>query len=263
MQTLAGEISSKTLETITAALGLIEIFNKDGGPFLPLVAPAFGGASCGSFRLWDGGDTLLKLVYTGITVEQIGLDSHMIFAFTKPDSIVPTFTLDSVYTRMPPGADPNFPDGGDMYAFHLDLIPKCDLGINYAYIKHAYEPLTELQAQTLAADGIFPAELSPTQRAIMSPWMLAQRVSPEAYRETVFPTAAAYTSHWLRILEEGMDDLVDGLQGEFGAARDLANRQLIFNRDVDPVWAKIDMMVGNETSDSMIDILRNQAVEAI
>ncbi len=96
----------------------------------------------------------------------------------------------------------------------------------------------------------------------MSPWMLAQRVSPRAYRDRVFPTAEAYTNHWLALLENGMDDLRSGLHGDLGASRDQENRALIFNRDVDPVWAKIDMMVGSDVSDQMIASLRNQAVES-
>ena len=88
MDTFAGKISHKTLDTITSHFGLSEVHGEDGGPFLPLVAAAFGGAPAGSFRLWDGGDRLQKVVYTGITVEPIGLDSHMVFAFTESDSLV-------------------------------------------------------------------------------------------------------------------------------------------------------------------------------
>ena len=261
MDTLAGKISHKTLDTITSHFGLTEVEGKDGGPYLPLVAAAFGGAPAGSFRLWDGGDKLLKLVYTGITVEAIGLDSHMIFAFTKPDSIVPTFTLDSVYMNMPPNMDPNFPDGGDMYAFHLDLVPKCDLGVNDEYMERCFVPMTETRSGVLAADGIYPAQLSPKQNAIMSPWMLAQRTTPAAYESEIFPAAEAYVNHWLGLVDDGLGDIESSIRGETGAARDARNRELIFNRDIDPVWHKIDGMLGPEISDFMIRVLRNQGVE--
>ncbi|MDH3621276.1 MAG: hypothetical protein OER91_10305 [Gammaproteobacteria bacterium] len=261
MDTLASKISHKTLDTITSHFGLSEVPGKDGGPFLPLIAAAFGGAPAGSFRLWDGGDKLQKVVYTGITVEAIGLDSHMIFAFTSRDSLVPTFTLDSVYMNMPPNADPNFPEGGDMYAFHLDLVPKCDLGVNADYMRRCYVPMTEIQARVLGAAGIFPAQLSPMQHAIMSPWMLAQRTTSAAYDKEIFPAAEAYLNHWLAMVDDGLGDLAGGIQGEAGATRDAANRELIFNREIDPVWNKIDGMLGKEISDFMIGVLRNQAVE--
>lgn len=262
MDTLAEKISHQTLQKISDHFGLAEVLGEDGGPFLPLTAPAFGNAPVGSFRLWDGGDSLLKVVYTGITVEPIGLDSHMIFAFTKPDSLVPTFTLDSVYTRMPPNMDPNFPEGGDMYAFHLDLVPRCDLGVNEEYMQRCYVPMTDTQAGVLASDGVYAAHLSPMQRAIMSPWMLAQRTSTQAYEAEIFPAAEAYLDHWLALVDNGVDDIADGISGDTGASRDAANRALIFNREIDAVWSKIDGMLGPEISDFMINVLRSQSVEA-
>ncbi|MGI9225907.1 MAG: hypothetical protein ACR2QX_15590 [Woeseiaceae bacterium] len=262
METLAGKISHHTLERITSHFGLREVHGEGGGAFLPLVATSFGNIPAGDFRLWHGGDRLQKVVYTGITVEAIGLDSHMIFAFTRHDSLVPTFTLDSVYTRMPPDMDPNFPAGGDMYAFHLDLVPRCDLGVNGAYMQRCYEPLTEAQAKALASDGVYAAQLSPLQRAIMSPWMLAQRTTPDAYENAIFPVADAYLEHWLALVDGGIDDISETIQGECGASRDASNRALIFNREVDPVWNKIDMMLGADVSNCMIDVLRSQQVES-
>ena len=262
MDTLAGKLSLQTLDKIVAHFDLEEVSGEGGGPFMSLTAPPFGNAPAGSLRLWHGGERLQKLVYTGIAVEPIGLDSHMLFAFTRRDSIVPTFTLDSVYTKMPPGADPNFPDGGDMYSFHLDLVPKCDLGVNHGYMQRVYADLSAPQADVLAADGIFSAQLSPLQRAIMSPWMLAQRTTTAAYEEHVFGVADKDLQHWFGLVDAGLDDLVADVQGEAGATRDAANRELIFNREIDAVWAKIDGLLGAEVSDAMIAILRNQKVEA-
>ena len=259
MDTLAAKISQQTLQRITDHFGLEEIQGSSGGPFLPLTAAPFGNAPAGSMRLWDGGDQLLKVVYTGITVEPIGLDSHMIFAFTRPDSMVPTFTLDSVYTKMPPGMDPNFAAGGDMYSFHLDLVQRCDLGVNDDYMQRCYAPLTETQSNVLAAEGVYPAQLSPRQRAIMSPWMLAQRTTPAAYESSIFPAADSYLEHWIQLVESGV--AITEIHGDAGRQRDAANRVLIFNREIDPVWEKIDGLLGAEVSDYMISVLRSQTVE--
>jgi hypothetical protein len=261
MDTLARKISHRTLDAITRRFGLREIDDGHGGPFLHLAAPAFGGAPVGDFRLWAGNGKLSKLVYTGITVEPVGLDSHMLFAFTGKDSLAPTFTLDSVYTRLPAGADSNFPDGGDMYAFHLDLVPKCDLGVNAAYMRHCYAALTEPRAVALSADGVFPAQLSPMQHAIMSPWMLAQRTTAAAYETAIFPVAGRYLDHWIDLVDAGCDALAAGIAGEAGAARDAENRRLLFSRNIDPVWEKIDGLLGREVADFMIAVLRNQDVE--
>ena len=262
MDTLAAKLSRKTLDAIVGHFGLSEVPGQGGRPFLPLAAKAFGGAPVGSVRLWDGGAKLSKVVYTGITVEPIGLDSHMIFAFTDRASPAPTFTLDSVYTNVPAGSDPNFPNGGDMYAFHLDLVPRCDLGINAAYMRRCYVSLTEPRAAVLAAEGVFPALLSPMQRAIMSPWMLAQRTTPCAYGKAVFPVAETYVNHWIGLVDEGLDELAPEILGETGAIRDARNRELIFSRDIDPVWRKIDDLLGSDVADCMIGLLRNQGVES-
>ena len=262
MDTLAGKLSRKTLDAIVGRFRLSEVRGPGGGPFLPLAAKAFGGAPAGCFRVWDGGGKLSKVAYAGITVEPIGLDSHMIFAFTGRESPVPTFTLDSVYTNLPPGADPNFPAGGDMYAFHLDLVPRCDLGVNAGYMHRCYVPLTEARAAAMAADGVFPARLSPLQHAIMSPWMLAHRTAPEPFENAIFPVAATYLDHWLRLVDQGLGASAHEIVGESGAVRDARNRALIFSRRVDPVWEKIDRLLGADVSDRMIGVLRNQAVES-
>ncbi len=254
MDTLAGKLSHRTMNRLIDDFGLEEQLAADGGPSMSLVSPAFGNIDVGNFRQWTGGGAVSRLVYTGISVDPIGLDSHMLFAFTDHESLVPTFTLDSVFTNMPPGADPNFPDGGEMYSFHLDLVPRCDLGINHAYSQRVYEPLTERRDAVLAAPGVFPAELTPMQRSIMSPWMLAQRVTRAAYESDVFAAVDIYLEHWHSLIVSGID--ATGVEGAWGADRDAVNRSLIFNRDIDAVWAKIDGLLGPEISDAMIASLR-------
>lgn len=261
MDTLASKISNETLDKIIQKFNFKEVKGTAGGDFLPLTAPKFGDIPVGGLRVWDGGEQLGKMVYIGITVEAIGMDSHMIFAFSKPDSLLPNFTLDSVFTQMPPGADPSLPEGGPMYSFHLDLIPSVDLGINYEYMKRCFIPLTKMQDECRAHEGIRQAMLSSAQNAIMSPWMLAQRCTPEAYTDVVFKSADFYLQHWFKMFDEGLDDLADGIISVDPALRERENRALIFSRELDPVWAKIDMMVGEETSNYMISVLRNQEIE--
>ena len=139
-------------------------------------------------------------------------------------------------------AQTQMPRSGQQFRFR-DLVPRCDLGVNQPYIERCYAPLTETQANVLGSEGIFAAQLSPTQRAIMSPWMLAQRTTPEAYENTIFPAATFYLDHWLALVDAGIDDIAGDVQGDAGAARDAANRALIFSREIDPVWGKIDGML--------------------
>ncbi len=254
MDTLASRISHETLAKLIEHLDLDEVHGTDDGPAMQLTAPAFGNVEVGSFREWTGSGPVPRVVYIGISVEAIGLDSHMLFAFTDHASLVPTFTFDSVFTNMPPGADPNFPEGGAMYSFHLDLVPRCDLGINYSYSQRVYEPLSACRAAVLEADGVYEAQLSPMQRSIMSPWMLAQRVTPAAYEDHVFAAVDVYLEHWLGLLAAGIS--AEGVNGAWGSERDAANRELIFNREIDAVWAKIDGLLGPEVSETLIAALR-------
>ncbi|ARN73165.1 hypothetical protein [Oceanicoccus sagamiensis] len=262
MDTLASKLSNKTLDQIVEHFDLNEVKGTAGGDFLPLVAESFGGLPVGGLRVWDGGDgPIKKMVYIGVAVDPIGMDSHMIFAFTQPDSLVPNFTLDSVFSTLPPGMDPIMPEGGETYAFHLDLLPAVDLGVNLPYMEKCFIPLTDTQSKCKEFDGIIPALLSSAQNAIMSPWMLAQRSDTDAYNGIVFESAQTYLDHWISLVDNGLDDIADKVVSTDPATREQQNRALIFSRELDPVWQKIDMMVGAETSDYMITVLRNQEIE--
>ena len=105
--TLARTLCQSTLDEVVARAGLEEAVE------VPLVS-AMQDAPVGVLRTWSGGKGVAKAVYCGLTVEAIGLDSHMVFAFTDTESLVPHFTLDSVF-------------GQGSHAFHLDLIPRAEL----------------------------------------------------------------------------------------------------------------------------------------
>ncbi|MGI9646528.1 MAG: hypothetical protein ACR2O6_14580 [Ilumatobacteraceae bacterium] len=196
----------------------------------PLVS-AMDGSSVGAHRLLAGDG--ISLVYVGMTVEAFGLDSHMLFAFTAPDSAVPHFTLDSVLA-------------GPHYAFHLDLIPRVDPGANLAYLDHCFAPLDEAHAAAAEIDGLTPAHLAPRQWQLMSAWMLAHRADADAFA-SINPLVDAYRDHWLGLVESGVPDGVVP-EGTDLAARDDANRAAIFNPAVDPVWGRVDQLLGPDVS---------------
>ena len=169
----------------------------------------------------------------------IGLDSHMLFAFTRPDSAVPHFTVDAVFA-------------GGSYAFHLDLIPRVDLGANLAYLRQVYEPLTETFMGARGTTGLSPAALGPLQLALMSPWMLAYRADEAAFR-AIDPFVDRYLEHWLGLLAGGVTTDVSAAAL---AARDAANRAAIFDPTVDPVWQQVSRLIGEGTSERVRGFLR-------
>ena len=232
-----------TLNRVVEACGLAEVVGENGGPWLPLVcqAPLYEGG-IGQVRLYRGGP-LFQLVSSDIVVPPIQLDSHMMFAFTPSDSAVPHFTLDSVRA-------------GDHHAFHLDLIPRLDLGAQLAYMDACFTPLTPTFERGQAMPGLSPAQLSPRQYAIMSPWMLAKRATAEAFA-AIDELVDAYLEHWLGLVADGVP--AAALEGVGAAAlieRDRRNKAIIFNREVDKVWDQITPLVGEDAAQRQIDLLR-------
>jgi hypothetical protein len=235
---LAQTLSHKTLNAIVDRFSLTE----QGTPYMELVSP-MSPAPVGQVRLFSGGP-IHKMVYIGLSVPPIGLDSHMIFAFTPPDSPIPHFTLDSVLA-------------GPHFAFHLDMLPRVDLGANLAYIDEVFQPLTAVFDTAKTIEGLTPAHLSPRQYAIMSPWMLAYRASEAAFAQ-IDDHVDRYLAHWFHIVETKLSvHTYESLDNHNFAARDQRNRAAIFNPKVDPVWAQIDRLLGAEVSQQLQTLLRD------
>lgn len=239
---LPEQLSLTALDKIKNRFGLTET----GSPYMSLTSP-MSPAPVGSVRLFSG-EKVHKLVYIGLVVPPIGLDSHMFFAFTKPGSYIPHFTLDSVMA-------------GPHFAFHLDLIPRADLGSNLAYMNAAFDGLTPIFDEAKKIDGLTAAQLGPKQYALMSPWMLAYRASESAFEQIQKPVSD-YLEHWFSLVENGLpaDAIPAGDQKSF-ANRDQLNRNAIFDPNVDKVWAQVERLVGAETGTKLREILKNQEVE--
>jgi hypothetical protein len=230
---LPGALFNTTLDAILERFALKEQRAEGGGPFLGLEShlPMVQG-SVGSVRLFSG-QPLFRLVTCSLAAAPMQLDSHMLFAFAPGHSAVPHFTLDSV-------------KAGEHFAFHLDLIPRVDLGAHREYMEHVYQPLTETFEAAREIAGLSRAHLSPRQLAIMSPWMLAHRADESAFR-AIEDTVRAYLAHWFDLLEQGVPDTaLDGMSVEALQARNLANKAMIFSPDIDPVWHRIEGLIGAE-----------------
>ncbi len=234
---LAKSLSHNTLNTIVDRFGLAE----EGSPYLTLHSP-MSPAPVGELRLFSGGP-VDRMVYIGLPVPPIGLDSHMIFAFTAPDSPLPHFTLDSVLA-------------GPHFAFHLDLIPRVDLGANLAYINELFEPLTAVFDATKQIEGLTPAHLSPRQYALMSPWMLAYRANEAAFAQ-IDEQVSQFLNHWFAIVDQGISaETLASLDNTNFSTRDQRNRAAIFNPEVDPVWSQVERLIGTEMGEQLREILR-------
>lgn len=216
---LPAALSERTLTTLGTALDLEAVED------LPLTS-AMSPDPVGRLRVLRGGP-IDKVVTVDLVVPPIGLDSHMIFAFTGSDSAIPHFTLDSVHA-------------GEYHAMHLDLIPRVDLAVQLEYLDAAFVPLTTLLEDAWAVEGISPAAIGPRQRAMMSPWMLVCRATEPAFEE-LGTTVESYLAHWLTLVDKGVPAVEADLPG-----RDRANRANLFSPEVDPVWAQVTRLLGTE-----------------
>ena len=227
---LSRELALHTLDEIVERCELREC----GGPRLPLPV--------GGLRLFRGGGGVRQLVYIELTT--VGLDAHMLYAFTAVDSALPHFTLDTVHA-------------GAGFSFHLDLVPRVDLAANCEYLDAVYEPLTPTFNAAREMEGLRPAHLAPRQRALMSPWMLAHRADEGAFRGMAAPVAV-YLEHWSRLLMDGLPESLTArlFAGEL-AERERRLRAATFDPEVDPVWEMVTRLVGAEVGESMRKILRD------
>jgi hypothetical protein len=227
-----------TVEDVVAHCGLAEVAGGDG-PFLTLsAAPGVPFEATGQMRVFRGDGVVQKVVYVGLSVEKIGLDSHMVFAFTDPASALPHFTLDSV-------------QGQGFYAFHLDLIPRVELGTHLQYMDAVYGPLTDTFDQVRAWDGLSATNLTPRQYAVMSPWMLVSRATEEAFKGMDAPVGA-YRDHWYSVVDKGVgDDVLATVADVDLPARDAALRANLFSPEVDPVWGQVAGLIGTDASEAL------------
>lgn len=238
---LSQALSAKTYSSIRQQFNLREVHDADGGPYMTLVAP-MSPAPVGEMRVWVG-DRVQTMVYIGVVVPFIGLDSHMIFAFTPPDSAIPHFTLDSVKVET-------------HYAFHVDLVPRVELAANLAYTNAVLQPLTADFAAIKQLEGLSSADVSPRQYSLMSPWMLAYRATEDCFRN-IDPFVARYVNQWSQLVANGLPAEVQAdLFTADLAERDLRNRAGIFHREVDPNWGQIDRLLGEEKANKMMSVLR-------
>ena len=233
---LPGQLFANTLARLVERYDLKEQMSDGGDAYLTLTSqlPMVEG-EVGNVRLFTG-DPLFRVVTCSMVAAPMQLDSHMMFAFTPGSSAVPHFTLDSV-------------KAGEHFAFHLDLIPRIDLGANKAYMDEVFHPLTELFEAGNAIEGLTPAHLSPRQFAIMSPWMLVSRANEAAF-SAISESVAAYEDHWFSVLDRGVSDEAMGdISTRQLRERSLRNKRIIFDPEVDPVWHRITGLIGQDAVD--------------
>ncbi|MDD9370239.1 MAG: hypothetical protein PV358_09015, partial [Acidimicrobiales bacterium] len=98
-------------------------------------------------------------------------------------------------------------------------------------------------------EGMSPAVLTMRQYAVMSPWMLVQRATPEAFAE-VGTAVDAYLDRFAALAVDGVQSPVS-LDADDLATRDRRHREVLFSADVDPVWVNVGRLLGPELTERL------------
>jgi hypothetical protein len=196
------------------------------------------GEVIGELRVYRGRGRVQKVVSSRYALSTPVLDSHSVIVFTRPESAVPHFALDSIRV-------------GCEVHLYVDLLPKRDLAVSLPYLDRCYVPLSEVSSE-LEHDARFrPAPVSLRHQAMLSPWHALYTLEPsnlaaaEAYVDR-------YVSHWANLLRSNAPELDSSPEL---AARDIAFRKALFSRAIDPTWAHRDRIIGRETVDRILSVL--------
>jgi hypothetical protein len=230
----AAGLSARTLARLVAGLGAVERTGVDGGPLFT----ADTEHAMASLRVHEAPG--VRIVSTSLSAKARVHDTYGVFAFTAPDSVIPHFTLDCS-------------DRADGHAFHLDQLPRVELATAVAYMDEAFEPLSPLFAAAGDIEGLTKTSNSRRQYAMMSPWMLVHLATPEAF-VAIEPTVQAYVDHWLELVAKGLSAEAVASVAATGtdvAARDALVRHNLFSPAVDPVWGRVETMLGTDNARTM------------
>ena len=245
------EMVTGVLNKLVSTLGLTEETGADGDAALPLLAIGgpLDGQRIGEFRVFTGSDDT-RVVYSALAIDEFGMDTHQVYAFTGTDSAVPHLFVDTAIS----------PNTEGTFHFGLDLVPRVDLGANIDYSESVYGPINEARAAALSQNGVMPVpSLGPLQWSIRSPWMAAAIVAPEDLKK-LGDVVNVYVDHWLALVQNGLDaDVEASVAWQDLAERDHRNRAAMFSPRTNPVWGLVDRLVGAESGAAMKALLIGKA----
>jgi len=231
----------ESVDVLSRELGLTEL-KRDGDVFLKLTSPSMADFS-GHVRVFQGHAEIDRMVSTSLYVPARKSQTHMVFCFARPGSLVPHFTVDTA-------------DHGERIAFHLDLIPRAPVAPNLDYMRSVYAPLTAVFEEIEYGERFQTVRITPEQRAVMSPWMLVKYAPLDVYPEIMTRTIPAYRTRFVELLNTaGSLSATHTTKGT-----DAAQRAALFDPTVDPVWPRLDRMVGPELSARVRGLLAGEAL---
>jgi hypothetical protein len=238
---VAREVSQRVITAIVRRLGLAEV--RDATRALDLTVPEQPPAR---LRGWSG-EAVERLLSVELAAPAIGLELGMVAAFAPSTSALPHLVVEVVAS----------PGGLSLF---VDLSQRVDVGADLPWIDAAWTPLTAAHQGALEAEGVTPAALNHRLRALLGPWTVAVRCDEAGLRGAVGRSVDAYLDHWLDLMTRGLaPTITDALDSAALSARDRRYRAALFSADVDPIWRRLEGLLGASGAAVLQGLLRGDA----
>jgi hypothetical protein len=233
------KLDPETVCTRVVARLIEEMACVDIAPDSPVWCDLMNGSqNVGELRVYRGRGRVQKIVSSRFSLSAPSMDSHSVVVFTRPDSAVPHFGLDSV--RL-----------GSRVHLYVDLLPRRDLAVSLSYLDRCYVPLTDVRADLDRDPRFLPTGAPLRHRALLSPWHALVTHDP-ADLEAAESYVERYLSHWARLLHGIGPELESSPEL---AVRDAAYRKTLYSRAVDTSWGVLDRAIGREAVDQILAAL--------
>jgi Red chlorophyll catabolite reductase (RCC reductase) len=197
-----------------------------------------GAGRAGELRVYRGRGRVQKIVSSHLNLGPGNLDSHTLVVLTHPESPVPHLVLDTMREGM-------------RMTVHVDLLPKRDLAVSPEYLERCFEPLSEARQRVEEEAHFVPTRTSVRQRALLSPWGAHFTLEPR-HLQAAEAIIGRYLTHWVELLRSAAVELSAAPEL---AARDQLHRRIVFSRAADPIWRKLDGVIGSQSVDSILSAL--------
>ncbi len=229
-------------ESLLALANATEVTAADGGPLVRLFLRQAPQVQAGWMQLWDTPDGHVIDRVFHIWMGGQGNDMNLMYAMTRADSPVPHFLMH--YNVNP----------GEIWSYHIDIVPKVD-GVMYPdYWRTAMSPLSKVtESKIIKALPI--RRIQADRKQYLSTWgMYGKEVSREEYefiRDEVMPQ---YVAHFTELVgsytfdEIARNELIE---------RSRKQMDMLFDREMDlKGWGRLEALFGREAGDRLREACR-------
>ncbi|WP_101757700.1 hypothetical protein [Oceanicoccus sp. KOV_DT_Chl] len=239
----ASQLTAHVIQRIQQFETLTPIHTDNNSNVYAILMHPQSGIEVGSIRVYQGSNIIDKVVEVNLRADEMAMDAYMVMAFTRPGSLYPHLAFDTELQT-------------EDSAFHIDLLHKREFSTDIAYIQSVMQPLSNaFNAANNNPDFRF-SEATLLMKALLNPWMASYHCAPE-YLPDAQVTIDAYLDHWLSLAKRPADEFqVNTDDCDTVAAFDRAHRAAIFDPQVDILWEMISNLIGTESRDLILRLVR-------